>query len=64
MNPLEKIVQGGSTLQGKPLEGGDAHAKKPAAGGDALPRAPPLIHRCWGCCSASCWLSQQETARR
>ena len=40
MNPLEKIVQGGSTLQGKPLEGGDAHAKKPVAGGDTHAKKP------------------------
>ena len=30
MNPLEKIIAGGSTLQGKPLHGGAAnHLKTP-----------------------------------
>ena len=36
MNPLEKIIAGGSTLQGKPLHGGAAnHLKTPTSGGSS-----------------------------
>ena len=36
MNPLEKIIAGGSTLQGKPLHGGAAnHLNTPTSGGSS-----------------------------
>ena len=43
MNPLEKIVKGGSTLQGKQLEGGNANAKKPTTGGAGTHAKKPTV---------------------